>query len=301
MTTYPGIDLRLGADGMVPHAVLPDDGCCFGGLGEGFCATACSFLDLLPSGPMWDSQKAEAVRIVSAGGQDLCGPICLPEQSCPTMASYAVYAARILHMMVQTILWPSIREQDPQTAVSTLDDWLSRYAWDDCYRKTCGVPLEQSPYSYIGDCGPTLCLPSFPADFEAALKHAILVSLHRANRGIIKNLDGLNWVIAPLGAALSPRLPLPDEVQNFVDGSCEQEDPPCFCDVAEFSICQSGETIPAAPGLFSHYQPEAAPIPAKQSFDCNGEMREVYPGVVAAECIVRSLLTRKCPTILYRC
>jgi hypothetical protein len=298
---YPDLDLRLGADGEVPAGALSDDGCCGDALCVPFCATACSFLDLLPSGPLWDLQKAEAVQALTAGDGEPCDPDGYEPKDCPSMADYAVYGARVLHEMVQTILWPVIREASPVTAHSSVDDWLERFAWEDCYRQICTFAGQGAPYSYLGACGPTLCPPEFTTEFEEALKHAIIVSLNRARHGVIKNLAGINWVIAPLGAAVAPRMPWPTDVQALVNGDCQQDDPPCFCDEAALEICQTSELFPAAPGPRSHCEPPAAPLSASQVFICDGEERLVYPGVIAADCIVRSLLTRKCPSILTRC
>ena len=310
---YPDMDLKLGVDGEVPFGSLSDDGCCSDSLCTPFCATACSFLDLLPSGPLWDWQKSQALQSLAGDGGP-CDPDSYAPKDCPTMADYAVYGARVLHEMVQTVLWPAIRESSPVTAYSTVDDWLNRYAWEDCYRQICNFSGSNAPYSYIGECGPTLCPPEFSPGFEVALKHAILVSLSRAQRGVIKNLAGINWVIQPLNARIYPRQPWPEDVQRFVNGECGTEDanclcegaiteeePPCFCDELEFEICAISQTFPAAPGLNSHCEPPGPGFSAAQTFICDGEERLVYPGVIAADCIVRSLLTRKCPNILYRC
>jgi hypothetical protein len=292
--------LILGADGytLQNNADL-DDGCCTDVLCAPFCDTACSFISLLPSGPMWDKQKQEAVRqVVECGGEASIG-------DCPSLALYAVYAARVLIEMRETILFPAVRESKPATAITTLDDWLERYGWQDCYRSTCRSDYQAmfSPYEIEGGCGTEYCPAVFDATFECALKHAILLSLVRMQRGVIKNLDGINWVIAPLGAALSPKR-WPTVVNEYLRGDCPPEPDetiPCFCDVAEFEICQTVDALPLCPSTMCETMPQTY-VAAIQTYQCaDNPPVELYPGVIAAECIVRAMLQRKCPNIIYRC
>lgn len=297
---YPREVLTLGVDGYTPHnkAIL-NDGCCPDPLCIPFCSTACSFVDLLPTGPMWDFQKREALRCLEGCGED-CG-----DDDCPSMAKYAIYGARVLHRLVQTTLWPAIRESNPATAVTTLDDWLDRYGWQDCYRTCCRSEYLAmfSPYETESVCGGTrYCPTNFSEEFECALKYAILQALVRLQRGVIKNLDGINWVIAPLGAVVSPRQPWPQDVADYLGGDCEVEDggPPCFCGEAQFEICNSVDTLPGCPIEACLTSPTT--VPALQSYQCEDEPAVfLYPGVVAAECIVRSMLNNKAPTVLRRC
>ena len=297
---YPTGTLALGSDGFAPVSrAVAVDGCCpEDPLCAPFCGLACSFVDLLPSGPMWDRQKAEA-----KAGIEECGGV--PGSDCTTMASFAVYGARVLQDSLQSILWPSIRESRPETAVTTLDDWLMRYGWQDCYRTYCRDPYlaRFSPYETPRlPCGSEFCPPEFPPEFECALKHAILMALVRASRGVVKNLDGVNWVIEPLGAMVSPRRPWPDIVSDYLAGSCpeETEGPPCFCSEAELEICNISDTLPGCPSAVCGEKP--VPVAAVQTYQCAAEPPvQLYPGVIAAECIVRSLLARRCPNIIHRC
>jgi hypothetical protein len=294
---YPAGKISLGVDGFVPHSVAQrNDGCCPDPLCVPFCSTACAFVDLLPTGPMWDGQKMDAVRHISECGSE-------ETQSCPTMASYAVYAARVLHDLIDTAIWPAVRESSPQTAVTTIGDWLERFGWQDCFRSSCRSQYMAifSPYERIGDCGSYYCPTNFDEDFECALQHAILMSLVRMQRGVIKNLDGINWVIAPLGAVVSPVRPWPETVQNVLNGACDPDEiDTCFCDVANLQCCNTGNELPGCPSLICGGS--SPPVAAAQPYACGDEDPVIlYPGVIAAECIVRALLTRKCPNILFQC
>lgn len=291
--------LRLTADGMRPATSVAVDRCCPEVLCVPLCDTLCSFVDLLPSGPLWDYQKSEAKRVVGEA-ENCAGPY---ETDCPSMAWYAVYGGLVLHDIVQQLLWPTIREASPETAVTTLDSWLERYGWEDCYTSHCRSlgSLGLSPYERPGDCGPIYCEPSFSDEFNCALKHAILLSLVRAQRGFIKTLDGINWVLEPLRAVVRPRAPYPDDYQSFIAGELEVE--PCLCREAEFEICQSSELLPGCPPLDSNCGNQAEPQNMAQLYQCEPDDPEilVYPAVLAAECIVRSFMKRQCPNIVYRC
>lgn len=304
---YPG-NLVLGVDGFRAAYELAGDGCCPDPLCLSFCSTVCAFVDILPSGPMWDHDKAEVLNQYQTNPEyNFCViPDCIEIEPCRSMVTYSIYGARLLHDMVSNILWPSIREANPATVVSTLDDWLDRMGWEDCYRQYCRpiYMAELSPYLFDDGCGPAFCEAPYSNDFECALKHAILQSLTRASRGIIKNLDGINWVIAPLGAVLRPRTPYPGYVQDYLDGDCAlapDEGPPCYCQEVTLEICNVGETLPRCPEVGDQCGKVNRTIPARQRYACGEVELMIYPAVIAAECIVRSILTKKCPNIIFRC
>lgn len=291
---YPGTALTLGADGFVPAGKITGDDCCAQPLTPSFCTTACSMIGLLPSGPLWDTAKARAIEAIQRTGDiAFCDiPVCPEPEKCPTMADYAIYAAMVYVENVNSILWPAIREASPATAVSTVDDWLSRYAWSDCYKNACGRP--DTPFNFPGECGITFCNPVYPTDFDAALKHGILQALVRAKKGVIKNLAGLNWIVAPLGAAVRPVQPWPDDVQDYLDNGCD--DAPCPCG-ALLEVYPASDTLLAAPGPFSNRTAPADPVAAIQ---CDVAALPVYPGVIAADCVLRSIVT-KCPNVIRAC
>lgn len=290
--------LTLGVDGQRPVAELEPDGCCGNPVCKPYCDTACSFLDLLPTGPMWDRPKDAARQyFVASGAIDPCDPPAY--DGCPTMVSYAIYGARVLHDTVANVVWPAIRESRPETAVTTVDDWLSRFGWEDCFRVACADVFYQIDEDCAGpvvcvnpEAGTEHCSASYPAAFGAALKHATLTALARAKRGVIRNLDGLNWIIAPLGAVITPK-DLPACTDN--DGL-----PACFCDTAEFNISSNSATLPGLP-LVTGVCGEAAPtVAAEQTFTVDDLAPvAVFPGVIIAATLVRSLMTRKCPNFVY--
>lgn len=308
------VTLTLGVNGNVPRATdeLETDGCCADPLCLDFCNVACAFTELLPIGPMWDCTRDAALSHFTTGGTyDPGNPYqCpLPELTCPSMALYAIYGARVLTDMVSSILAPAIQEAYPATANNTLDDWLERYDWNDCYASICrSVALDGlSPYENDEDaCDNGYCAPEYNVEFERALKHNILQALVRAQKGVIKNLDGLNWIIAPLGAQLRPVAPFPDYIIAHQEGNCDTDElatPPCGCDDLQLEICPNAERLAGCPTTGAICGTAVGTVPALQVYDCGGtrDAQNLYPGVLAAECILRSLLNRRCPSILNRC
>jgi hypothetical protein len=291
---YPSDALKLGADGYIPAmTTTAGDGCCPDPLCLDVCSSICSFIDLLPSGPMWDAQKDVARRSECDGD---AGP------DCPSMAQYAAYVAKVMHDHITTILWPAIREASPHTAVTTLDDWLDRYGWEDCFRTNCRTPYTAlfSPYETPVACGTEYFPTQFSDAFECALKHGILQSLVRLSRGIVNNLDGINWVIEPLGAVLRPVSPWPDPVLAYLRGQCTSTEAPCWCDLVQLELCSNSATISGCPPL--ECGGFAVPIAALQNYtNGSGAVVQLYPAVIAAECIVRSIMPKNCPNIIFRC
>lgn len=158
--------VKLGIDGYVDAAVIEPDNCCPPTL----CSISeqslrCNFVNLLPSGPMWDSIKCQFLE---------------ERKDATSMASVAAFIASILFDAIQNSLWPSIRESNPATAVDTLDQWLEKYQWRDCYGLCRNRQLTiLSPFEVMGVCGPIDCRPEIPEDFQIAWDHAILQSLIR--------------------------------------------------------------------------------------------------------------------------
>jgi len=310
--------LNLGVDGTIASGVIDPDGCC----NDPFCtgatvaeaqiATACGVLDLLPSGPMWDRQKIEVREALVANGGFPDGTADI--FPCPSMAVYAAYLAQVKYDYIHEILGVTVRESQEHTAVDELDDWLERYNWIDCFRNNCtGTYISMfSPYRSAGasGCG-SYCATNFPADFECALKHAILQSLKRLRRGVIKNLDGINWVIEPLGAELTTPAAYPTEVQDWLDNGCpsdcgpDNDCPPCWCDQVQLELKENVTELPGCPTADSFCDRTLPPpVPAVQDYTCADDLVpvtiQIYPGVVAAECIIRSMLGRNCPNIILR-
>lgn len=299
---YPGQTLKLGVDGYVPFASPTNDDCCAYSLCMSEVQAACSMLDLLPTGPMWDGAKAKVrQQIVDAGGIPVDG------FDCASMVTYTAYLGLVLKDVVDSTIGVSVRESSPYTAVN-YDRFLDKLNWKDCFRSACRSPYiaKFSPYEVLDPlCRTTeYCPTNFPVEFENALKHAIMISLTRAQRGFIRNLAGFNWVIAPLGAVMAPTLPYPQEVQDSLDDVCVQAEdvicPQCFCAEATFTLTHTGTTLPGAPTVASFCGNEPAPVAAQQTYTCMGNSVLLYPGIIAAECIVRAFMPGVCPNVIYR-
>jgi hypothetical protein len=313
------------------HRVRPTDCCPPDLCSIDPCGIVCSFVEALPRGPLWDRAKAEAVDRYRAGACE--------SRSCgPTMVDYAVFAGRHLHHMLMDALWPAIRESNPETAYDTIDDWLDRLGWRDCFDCACRDPDigAVSPIEVLGHidgCDVALCCPpEFPADLVCAVRKGIVHSLSRLRLGAIRNVYGINAVIAPLGARvapvcwrwieLDPRFCRPDDGRTDAGcGPAPIDDDPCAEPVVdpwqcpEAVDCTGQDTLGADCGLrMRQYQFRVEPIsdhlPAcvkltclpdqdsprpvtayydTTSCDAAGLPQRIWPGLMAAECIVRSL------------
>src|SRR5207244_9658331 len=123
-------------------------------------------------------------------------------------------------------------------------------------------------------------------------KKAIVISLTRAQMGVIRNLCGLNWIIEPLGAQLSPVFSDP----VIDDSPCASEcaEPTAFevapsrdwlDGVAPCDICEMREGPPRVQAYWDRGCDRPAGLPDR-----------IWPGVLSAECIVRSMLPPTCPS-----
>ncbi|XAI96641.1 hypothetical protein [Synechococcus phage Ssp-JY38] len=219
------------------------------------------------------------------------------------MAIYAMYLGAVLYDMLLNALWPALRESDPSTAVTTLDDWLARYQWQDCHDSICRDPClgPLTPYEVPGPCGPVFCPPDVSDELECAVKRGIVLALRRLRMGGVPNLTWLNWVIEPLGATLSAHF----ETQLIYgrEVNCWEE----RCKGQKFELCHVGdEMIDACPPIDCS-TPVARRIPAYVERDlCTmpaGAQEKIFPAVLAAECIILSVLqpSPNCEPIIIRC
>lgn len=293
----------LGADGCVESAIIPTTDCCPPPLcGNDLCGTFCAFINILPTGPMWDYWKERATTYFQSDPNDpsKCDPIIDP--SCPSLIQHAIYVVLKLRDIVHNALYPALRESDPTTAYTTLDQWLERLQWEDCYNQHCRSVLlgEITPLEIWTSCGPVFCPPGFSDELECALKRGIVLALTRANMGVIKNLCGINWIIEPLGAKVTPKNIQPNPDPAFM-GQCDSYCP----EGIEFEICKISDTIPGCvdttvcdttmprPDVIAYFD-RGCDVPA-------GLPQVIWPGVLAAECIVRSLMPQTCPNNIHRC
>lgn len=278
----------LSADGRVEVGVLHSE-CCVPSLCSiDLCCTLIpSFIGLLPSGPLWDEDK---VRTLEKYRQE-CGQVyCVEDSTCTNMVDYTVYTAKKFYDFIKNGLWPMIRESNPATAYTTLDMWLERYGWQDCFGTACRSPAlgELTPYEVPGECGPVFCAPEAPEELATLVKRGVVLALKRASMGVIKNLDGINFIIEPLGAMLVPYIddctvdpddgttacPIVFDLKSIIPTQKRWVE--IACPVTDEQLEQADEDV----SLFYGVDPCKNP----------GLPVEIWPTILAAECIVRSLL-----------
>lgn len=260
---------RLSPDGVVSAYSFPASGCCPIDLCEiSEESLKCSFVGILPDGAMWSHWK----RIAISGGDVPCGSV----------VKYAQYAGKFLSHMLDTSLWPSIRESSPETAVTTLDDWIERLRWVDCYGVCRNQEItKMSPFEIMGICEPEYCGVTYDDDFNIAYKSALVRALSRMNMGIVGNIDSINWVLEPLVAKI-----VPVWVGGHEENKCDHKN---FCLKIEATSKEWGR-----PKL--NCSDEFRRIPSYFDRGCDipmGLHQYIWPSLLAAECIVRSLIPKK--------
>lgn len=290
---------RIGIDGMERSVALDADGCCVPSLCSITASMlACNFVHALPRGPLWDKAKA---LVLEANGPQCDQGICPPEV-CHSIVSHAVYTGNRLWTLLMEALWPALHESDPFTCYDTVDDWLERYGWQSCFDSACrsdslGVltPLEV----FVSGCR-TYVPPTFDPELSLAVKLGIVRSLARLDMGVVPNLERINFVLEPLGAVV-----IGAGVGFSLDGGPCSMTPPSDglpgcdwpIDHPILEICNVGTTFPkpVRPGcsLATANEPNLLTIPAyhTRTVDDNpGLPLYIWPGVLAAECILRSVI-----------
>ena len=292
---------KLSPDGCVPFAVPDEPACCPPPLcGNDLCCTFVAFFQLLPSGPLWDYWKAAAISYFERNEDPALCPL-LQDPKCPSIILHAIYTVLKLRHVVHTGLWPALRESNPHTAVITLDNHLGRLQWEDCHNQHCRSVLlgDLTPYEVWSECGPVFCPPDFPPELEAAVKKAVAIALNRANMGVIKNLCGINWIIEPLGAEIRPIYPAtpPAPSTDPCASMCMENVKFELCHTSDWlegvgngDICETNMPLPKIPAYWDRGCDRPAGLPDR-----------VYPGVLSAECIVRSMVPPSCETNIVRC
>lgn len=287
-TASTNVIVRIGADGCVNTYVPQDDSvCCLPSLCDiDPCNLICNFVNFLPSGPLWDGPKDKALSRFQEPS-----PICVDdvrqvvcpwdENLCASIVSHSVYTALRLHDLLLNALWPALRESSPYTAYDTMDDWLEKLGWVDCMQGPCRDPLlgGLTPLEIGTPCGSQVCEIEYPDCLVTSLKHGIIMSLARLQRGIIPNICSLNWVIEPLYSVVKP-------IRMGDDQTPEQRCP------LPYSITPTTDEIPlwqrdnCLPGENLTCQAYFEPNSCYQT----GLPDKIYPLSLAAECIVRSVL-----------
>jgi hypothetical protein len=272
--------------------------------GNDLCCTFVAFMQLLPSGPLWDYWKEAAISYFQHSDDPSLCPL-LTDPACPSLVLHSIYTVLKLKAVVHDALWPAFRESNPVTAITTLDDHLLRLKWEDCYAQHCRSVLlgEITPYEIMTECGPLFVPVTFPANLECALKRNVAIALTRVNMGVIKNVCGINWVVEPLGAEIKPimpQLPNPDPPREAYCASL------CPEGVA-FEICPTRDWIEGCPSgdVCDTLRPPPQ-VPAYYDRDClsslpAGTAERIWPAILAAECIVRSMMPTTCPSNITRC
>lgn len=319
----------LGIDGKVCQAALPRDNCCPPSLCQiDECGLICNLINTLPRGPLWDRAKIEALQAVSA---DCGGSLTLP---CHSIVSHSVYAGKKLYNLLMDALWPALRESSPYSAYDTLDDWLVRLGWQDCFDCACRSPdiagLSPLEVIYTGEITPTpgpcdgtmtigspdaVCPPTlgdirhcftitYPDDLACAVKRATAIALHRLSMGVVKNVDSINFVIAELGARIVPGTVTEADIDCDLgaDGTGTDMLPDCANNFkqkrASFTLEKTSEFLTRCfkDLCYPNVPPSHPPLPAYYDAtvtipgDPGPSVLRVYPGMLAAECIVRSLM-----------
>jgi hypothetical protein len=251
------------------------------------CALACNFINLLPRGPMWDEAKATALTSYAVcDAATGAVTVCKPDSSCTSLVAHSVYTAYRLADVLTNGVAVAVREASPHTAYDTMDDWLDRLGWVDCMKcKPCDL-FEATPYDNPSACGPVYCSPTTPTALSDAVKHGIILALSRVQMGIVRNLAGINFVIEPLGAKLSVDTVCTPGV--VYDGGCRYR----------FNLQPISQTMKVwrrdpCPNNDDEAAASAVMIDAffyDDNCATDGVPRKLYPAVLAAECIIRSLL-----------
>jgi hypothetical protein len=278
--------MKAGADGLVEVGTIIDGSCCPPDLCEiDVCGLICNFVKLLPSGPLWDVPKQAALDHYQSA--DCTDESFVPDilSGCMSIVVHSVYAGHKLRTMLSEILWPAIRESDPTTAFDQMESWIMRLGWKDCYEGACRDPDlgPRTPYEIQTQCGNLFCEVDMPDVIRWAYLHALIQALVRLRMGIIKNLASINWVIEPLGAKLLPG-----------PGASATACPLQFT-LAPISSTLPGWTRLSCPAMEDELAIIRSQVPG--SFvpgPCNGVSRSgpIWPGLMSAECIVRSILPR---------
>jgi len=269
-------ELFPGIDGMTPRGTIKGDGCCppsFADLDA--CEIASSYIGLLPDGPLWDRPKFEAAMMIRDG--QTCSA-CWKEDHCPTMVDYAINIGEQLFVALSTALWPSFREADPFKAATSVEDWLDRFGWANCFESDCRPASlgEVTPVEYMTDCGPVRVNITYSPAVKLAYESALVKSLERLSLGIIKNIAAINFVIEPLKVRIVP-VPV-DDPCNAEELSIRLEKTSDFFEGINLEPC--GKPTP----IRAYVDRDVYRLPAELP-------KYIWPGHLAAECIVRSLLS----------
>lgn len=245
------------------------------------CSLVCNFVNLLPSGPLWDNAKLRATERFQANnlgcGTDVALNCVYDSRPCFNIANHSVYTALRLYDVLINSLWPALRESDPFTAYDTMDDWLDRLGWKDCFGACRDSELGAlTPVEMSTICGSEVCDLDYPKCLNDTIKHGIIIALQKLNSRGTMNLERLNWIIADLGARL-----IATGADAFggplIFNLCPKTD--------ELTTWERLSCLPKQEGTCKAY------IEPNACYN-RGLPDRIYPGLLAAECIIRAALVR---------
>lgn len=280
--------LKLGLDGWTEIGALPSDGCCAPSLDDvDPCILGRAMISLLPSGPLWDRAKIAGFA-ACAPRQDChtvddCGCACPPcdpnGAGATSLVGYAKFLGVMMYDVIADALLPSIREANPNTAVTTVDDWLDQYKWQSCFETLCNTAC-------IGIAGPyvvaegtrrlAFCPPNVPEPLNSAYRQALVRALSRLSRNPPHNLGGINWVISTLGARLT------------VDtGATLETGTATCCPAPRFCLSPTSDVLP----LMDRHG-ATTDVQSWYRESCYLETK-IRPGMLAAHCIALSMMQER--------
>lgn len=196
---------------------------------------------------------------------------------CTSVVNHAVYASLNLYDVLLNALYPAIRESNPATAYDTMEDWLDRLNWQDCMG-ACRMPGINGvlPTEIVGECGSYVVDLTYDDCLVKTLQHGTIMALTRMQFGRTKNLCFVNDVIAPLGAVVYPTPGLEAECPHKMTIAPMTD---------ALDTWQKGGCVPQADATcLAYYTPNPDDPPGLPS--------RIYPGLMAAECIVRSMFAQ---------
>lgn len=317
-------------DGAVIAYKPPLSGCCPPDLCDiALCDLECSFMGYLPSGPLWDRAKIEATHHEPITGcSDLCTETC--ETTLAKHAVYTARRLwDALMDALWPALRESSPYTAWDTREDWLRrlGWIDCFG-TSCRDPALGdlTPLEVlgvkrcevwSPAKQMAGDGFTegaqYCPPTYPQPLIDAVMRGTILALSRLRLGIVPNVESINFIIKDLGAELLALPPDPDTSPPcYVVEPCKQMSGSDPCERrrinVKFKICPTGSTIliarkPECPKVTPMSPPAESTtgcselrcetIPAFVDHQCAnppGPLVRVWPGVLAAECIARSII-----------
>jgi hypothetical protein len=290
-----GYVYQNGIDGCVPVGEMPSDGCCPPDiLSISPESLACNAVALLPSGPLWDASKELAIGCRGLCDDNCAEPFGDEKDMCASLVLHSIYTAKKLHYYIMGALWPAVREANPFTAYSTMDEWLDRLGWIDCYNTFCRAPElgPITPYEIIGPCGVEFCPPTFGEELTRIYKRGVIIALWRLRHGIIENLCSINFILSSLYSelVLDP---------NYDPATGE---PPCLIlrPTADFANVVLKDTGQRTETTILQGQKQVKLYLTPGHGICVGGPAKAYPLTLAAHCIVRSMLPTCCKICLVR-